>query len=511
MPKPKIVSDYLEAAVPKGLTASRRKLITQELESHIYDKAEHYIEIGYTEEESFEKAVAEMGDAEAVNESFEKVYRESRFKAAAAFIGITAANLLSVLLGFGFSILYFADNAGLGSEYYFESHILSTLAVYFIFISILSSYKNGNCLKLKAIGFANLLMSLTPGFFNNLYQPFAVVLSTVFCRLIKIDLTFQTTDTNLLICVVGGEIVSIIFCVLSFVLSSKKQKIALSEEKEATANKFRKITAAVLAPVLVLTLTAFVYLNIKNDAGYDFAVSEMLYMSDTEKAKDSAAKLYDSLNDSLTFTQADKMLKNAGYIASTEVEKAVTDKDEIEHAFTHLEENYSFNPQKEVAYFSYFESNYLCFDNIIILKNTGDKPLREKKHLGIMCGYSSGLNSFIVFNNTSIPNCQKGFEKLFAGQEKTKALKSFRRTCGLDTKWIETSLKDGDVIETYHFDELFSEFLSNNYSTVDVEIVFTNAILTKGSFTLYEYMEEYDAETDKESYKEKRTVITLPQ
>ena len=37
MSKPKIVSDYLDAAVPKGLTESRRKLLTEELESHIYE------------------------------------------------------------------------------------------------------------------------------------------------------------------------------------------------------------------------------------------------------------------------------------------------------------------------------------------------------------------------------------------------------------------------------------------------------------------------------------------
>ena len=94
MPKPKIVSDYLEAAVPKGLTASRRKLITEELESHIYDKAEHYIEIGYLEEESFEKAVAEMGDAEPVRESFENLYKEIRIVNVLIVLGAIPLNFL---------------------------------------------------------------------------------------------------------------------------------------------------------------------------------------------------------------------------------------------------------------------------------------------------------------------------------------------------------------------------------------------------------------------------------
>ncbi|MGN1442921.1 MAG: permease prefix domain 1-containing protein, partial [Acutalibacteraceae bacterium] len=102
MSKPKIVSDYLDAAVSKGLTASRRKLITQELESHIYDKAEHYIEIGYSEEESFEKAVAEMGEAEAVSTQFDEIYKENgklKFALAAVIFLSTLLFTLCTPLG----------------------------------------------------------------------------------------------------------------------------------------------------------------------------------------------------------------------------------------------------------------------------------------------------------------------------------------------------------------------------------------------------------------------------
>lgn len=79
MQTPKIVSDYLDAAVPKGLTESRRKLLTEELESHIYDKAEHYMEIGYPEEESFEKIYKESRIVNALIVLFQ------RFKQALVF------------------------------------------------------------------------------------------------------------------------------------------------------------------------------------------------------------------------------------------------------------------------------------------------------------------------------------------------------------------------------------------------------------------------------------------
>ena len=101
MQTPKIVSNYLEAAVPKGLTESRRKLLTDELESHIYDKAEHYIEIGYSEEESFEKAVAEMGEATPVSESFETLYKENH-----------AVNILIMVLLIGINAVASYYNLG---------------------------------------------------------------------------------------------------------------------------------------------------------------------------------------------------------------------------------------------------------------------------------------------------------------------------------------------------------------------------------------------------------------
>ena len=513
MQTPKIVSDYLDAAVPKGLTESRRKLLTEELESHIYDKAEHYMEIGYPEEESFEKAIEAMGKAEDVSEQLENVYQESRVKAALTFVGITAANLLSLCLGFGYSLLYIAAGAGLGCEYYFESHILSSLAIYCIFLAILSAYQDGNRLKLKAIGYANLLMLLTPFLFNNLYQPFFLALLYVFGWMVQADVT-DPSDATFLIPLFFGELLSVFFCVLSFALSTKKRKTELTAEKSNRCNRFKKIIATVLPPIFALSLFTFITVSIKNDAGYCFAVSDAMYLSDLEKQQISADELYASLNDFITFTQADRKLKKAGYLASNGIEKIVTDPDEIENALIYLKEHYSFDPQKEVAYFPYAKSNYLSLENSIILKNTGSAPLTEKRYLDIANGNASDSYFFTIFNRMTVSNCRKAFERLSVGQEKTEAIRHIQRSCGLRPKWIETSFREGYVIETVHFDGIISKSLSEDYSTVDIKIIFFNGAIFKGSFTLSEYIRDYDADVFAESsedwFQENRTVITLP-
>ena len=138
----------------------------------------------------------------------------------------------------------------------------------------------------------------------------------------------------------------------------------------------------------------------------------------------------------------------------------------------YLKEHYSFDPQKEVAYFPYAKSNYLSLENAIILKNTGSAPLTEKRYLDIANGNASDSYFFTIFNRMTVSNCRKAFERLSVGQEKTEAIRHIRRSCGLRPKWIETSFREGYVIETVHFDGIISKHLSEDYSTVDIKIIF---------------------------------------
>ena len=56
----KYVSDVLKLIKNKNA----KKSIQAELESHILDKADYYMEIGYSKDDAFKRATEEMGDAE---------------------------------------------------------------------------------------------------------------------------------------------------------------------------------------------------------------------------------------------------------------------------------------------------------------------------------------------------------------------------------------------------------------------------------------------------------------
>ena len=78
MQQHKVVEDYLNSVIPTNLTDNKKAELREEIETHIYDKAEFYIKIGYEEKIAFEKAVDEMGkeEVESIKASFEVIYKD---------------------------------------------------------------------------------------------------------------------------------------------------------------------------------------------------------------------------------------------------------------------------------------------------------------------------------------------------------------------------------------------------------------------------------------------------
>lgn len=97
------VSEYLDSLVPKNLSKKRRAQLLLELEDHIAEKAGHYMEIGYPQEESIDLALRDMGDDEqtvkAVRSKFESLYREKTWQAVLAAAAVLLLNLICVLSG----------------------------------------------------------------------------------------------------------------------------------------------------------------------------------------------------------------------------------------------------------------------------------------------------------------------------------------------------------------------------------------------------------------------------
>ena len=66
------ISEFIADYIPKHITKETRYKLQYELENHIYDRIDYYRKIGYTEEESLEKALGDFGDDEQTKEQIKK-------------------------------------------------------------------------------------------------------------------------------------------------------------------------------------------------------------------------------------------------------------------------------------------------------------------------------------------------------------------------------------------------------------------------------------------------------
>ena len=102
MQQHKIVEDYLDSVIPQKISSKVEKEIRTEIESHIYDRVDFYMEIGYDEESAIKKAVEQMGEGEDVKVQFSNLYKDSMLKAILLFLGICVWNVSAVTAGLGY-------------------------------------------------------------------------------------------------------------------------------------------------------------------------------------------------------------------------------------------------------------------------------------------------------------------------------------------------------------------------------------------------------------------------
>ncbi len=310
MPKPKIVSNYLEAAVPKGLSASRRKLLMDELESHIFDKAGHYIEIGYSEEESFLKAVAEMGDAEAVSESFRKLYKESH-----------AVNILIMVLLLGINAVtsYYNLGGNMAESMPDPNFLIVMLSLsYFSATVLLMKYAYGKkqTNKLAAVGASMLIISIPSFFIGTVFVPggYAVTENLLFMleKLTGTDCMnrFENHFTIPYILFTLGT--PVILSVISFILSVKS--ICYESEKRFWLPSLGLTATAVI--LVLFTFTNAVIYPFAREYQYDRILSDQYEINQKESEQRTLYKIFSKIQKGDSRNSVEPLFKKAEMLAS---------------------------------------------------------------------------------------------------------------------------------------------------------------------------------------------------
>lgn len=103
---------YLNSVAEKINSNQIKSEIAVELDTHIDERAQFYEEIGYSEEEAFEKAVEQMGDPDAVGTSLSRLHPQGR-KSVSVMLSVLLFVLL--ILAWRFFFLFTVFNGAVGS------------------------------------------------------------------------------------------------------------------------------------------------------------------------------------------------------------------------------------------------------------------------------------------------------------------------------------------------------------------------------------------------------------
>lgn len=173
------------------------------------------------------------------------------------FLSALIIDLLAAVFEFGGAqfIFHYSDWPTIDMFSSFESLIISVSVICLIILIIIYSYRKNQSNKLKALGYANLIMSLIPFVFNAIYYPFAYLVVEAITDLTNVSDSFQFSDLRFFL----AEFISLPMCICCFSLLYRLKK---SHEVKIRNNiSFIKIS---LITIVVFTLVCISTLYICN-------------------------------------------------------------------------------------------------------------------------------------------------------------------------------------------------------------------------------------------------------
>lgn len=248
----KRIEDYLDSVVPERLSKRRKMLIREEMQNHISDHIEFYTEIGYGEDESVEKALADMGDdggvTEMIKKDFEKVYGEKIWMPILAFVLTILVIFTAVSCG-----IFVTMVESKGSPQAYEVFV-SFVIVFAMSLALAVIYRKGLKKTLLAMGIAHLLSGATV-LYSGYSQPaiYALISDIGFLLekttpLITYKFASEQELVNEYISFIAGIVLDIGLALVSLILFIRLRKKGTPEKK---SKKGIIITASVLCAAAI--------------------------------------------------------------------------------------------------------------------------------------------------------------------------------------------------------------------------------------------------------------------
>ncbi|MBR3816555.1 MAG: hypothetical protein IKJ27_07505 [Clostridia bacterium] len=482
------IAEYLEKAVPRMVSAKKYDKIRAELLSHILDKADFYIEIGYGKDAAYEKALEEMGEPEQVSTQFEEVYREKKTYCRIAFLIIIFADLFATVTGFGSSLIsvFFKDSLYLT----YDSLLISAVFLFSVVIAILYAYKEKHPSMLRTIGFAHLLLSIL-GISGSIYYP----ITLRFLEFLPLEAAVALRD---LMYFTTPIITLPIFIICMWLASNRK----ITKRKTTISGKTAGVLTAVSLSLCILWCSN-VTVSEKAPFFDGFMFKDAIVLIINSRMNQSELnKIYDSINEKTTGEEADRILRESGYMPHTELHTVISDEDALEYLLDGLEEYFTENRDNESVYLKYNARTNDFELGVVVIPECYGETISYKK-----TNYVQVLHTDIFFyiecyllNKNSTEMARESFEKFHIGDSKKDVLKKMKRMCIGDT--VMTEYTENGEVQTYTFETSEVRWMIDDvYFSFDCSLSFINDKLISGDYVYYS-RNEFDLEDVYEEYRE---------
>ncbi|MGN1419528.1 MAG: permease prefix domain 1-containing protein [Acutalibacteraceae bacterium] len=463
------VQKYIDSVIPKNIPKSRQSSISDELESHIYEKIDFYEEIGYSKEQSIKKALEEMGEDEEVKQSicdeFDELYHEKTWWAFAVGAGILLINFICGIIGLWVSgIDYMGDPI-------LPQATASVVLILIIFGIILFAVKKRYVNVLIGIAVSNFIIGISilwcfypqcaiwSAYYNLCY------LLDKFTPLFAIDY-FDIAES---VCFFGSIIFVIAISVFCIFLA-----INIEEMKDKTIKNIRKGIGFVFAALCVATCILHPL-----STEYKDNYKKWFFEYNVCISAESTA-IYNELNETESYDDAVGILKSADYTNYEEFEKTLEKailkqiRANMNH-FTLFDDSYEiwFNPEKDIY-----------GNGFVFIKKDQEGNLTG---YGIGNGFtmyttnSSGDYDFRIYETQSVrkddmQKSMKMFKNLKIGDKEEDVMNFFGKEQGVKYT-IFTEKNDGKISHYYRI-------CCCNYDLYEayyLELTFEDGILTNGN------------------------------
>ncbi len=407
------VNNFLCTLIPSNLPKKKKELLYSELECHLYDKADFYKQIGYSEDESIKRAIDDMGTDEEINDGivreFEELYHER------TWWSIIPACIIFLMN----SVCLFTWNWVTSVDFNGEpTPIKAFISFFMIFASIgitvfarIKKYRK--CLIGAGIG--NLIIGVC---FLWCFYPQSAIYTLVYNTVLLIDrLTPFVVSELRNNCGMALLVLSVLFTLLSAIycfIASARIKYGKAKDIK-NAKKKCIVFSACFAAVAVISC-CLLPKAVSFDRDYPVWFDFHIYISEDSQ------ELYDSIELGMSYSEADSFLKSRGLISTEEYEKQLNKntlkKFRYELDSLEFDSDYTvwFNPEK------YIEGNGFVF----LKQDSGGKV--SSKGIGNAGPFNSGEYGgfrLSVYRNDDMKAVISDFEKLKKGDREETVMSNF--------------------------------------------------------------------------------------